>query len=58
VVPADDKRRARLNLISHMLSQIPYRKVPADLPKIPKPQRRPKGADDGLAAGQVVPNLY
>ena len=25
VVPADDKRRARLNLISHMLREIPYK---------------------------------
>ena len=58
VVPADDKRRARLNLISHMLSNIPYRKVHADLPKIPKAAPRPKGVDEGLRAGQVVPNLY
>jgi polyphosphate kinase 2 len=56
VVPADDKRRARLNLISHMLSQIPYRKVPVDLPKIPKAQPRPEGVNEGLPAGQVVPN--
>ena len=36
VVPADDKRRARLNLIRHMLDHIPYRKVKVDLPKIPR----------------------
>jgi polyphosphate kinase len=58
VVPADDKRRARLNLISHMLSNIPYRKVHLDLPKMPKAAPRPKGVDEGLRAGQVVPNLY
>ena len=58
VVPADDKRRARLNLISHMLSSIPYQKVRADLPKIPKAAPRPKGVEEGLRAGQVVPNLY
>jgi polyphosphate kinase 2 len=58
VVPADDKRRARLNLISHMLTNIPYRKVHVDLPKIPKPARRPKGVEEGLRAGQVVPNRY
>ena len=53
VVPADDKRRARLNLISHMLSSIPYRKVRPDLPKIPKAAPRPKGVEEGLRAGQV-----
>jgi polyphosphate kinase 2 len=58
VVPADDKRRARLNLISHMLSNIPYQEVRVDLPKIPKAAPRPKGLDEGLRAGQVVPNLY
>jgi polyphosphate kinase 2 len=58
VVPADDKRRARLNLIRHMLSKIPYEKVRVDLPKVPRAAPRPKGVDDGLRAGQVVPNLY
>lgn len=58
VVAADDKRRARLNLIRHLLSSIPYTKVDVDLPKIPKAEPRPKGVQDGLRAGQVVPNLY
>ncbi len=58
VVPADDKRRARLNLIRHMLSSIPYHKVPVDLPKVPKAAPRPKGVEESLRAGQIVPNLY
>ena len=58
VVPADDKRRARLNLIRHMLSSIPYQKVRVELPKVPKAAPRPKGVEEGLRAGQVVPNLY
>jgi polyphosphate kinase 2 len=58
VVPADDKRRARLNLISHLLSSIPYEKVRIDLPKIPKAERRPKGVEESLRAGQIVPNLW
>jgi len=36
IVPSNDKRRARLNCISHFLSQIPYKKVkhkPVELPK-------------------------
>jgi polyphosphate kinase 2 len=37
VVPSDDKRRARLNCISHLLSQIPYEDVvpePIEIPAI------------------------
>ncbi|MBJ7355527.1 MAG: hypothetical protein JHC98_11945, partial [Thermoleophilaceae bacterium] len=30
VVEADDKRRARLNCISHLLSQIPYKEEPSE----------------------------
>ena len=58
IVPADDKRRARLNLIRHLLDSIPYKKVKVDLPKIPKPQPRPKGAIAGLGAGLPIPNRY
>jgi polyphosphate kinase len=58
VVPADDKRRARLNLISHLLSAIPYRKIAVELPKIPRPAPRPKGIAAGLRAGQVVAARY
>src|SRR5262245_56725919 len=30
IVRSDDKKRARLNVISHMLKQIPYKKVPPE----------------------------
>jgi polyphosphate kinase len=36
VVRSDDKNRARLNIISHLLSQIPYKKLPRDKPVLPK----------------------
>ena len=58
IVPSDDKRRARLNLISHMLSMIPYKKVKADLPRVPKAEPRPKGAEDGLPSANIVPAQY
>ncbi len=58
IVPADNKRRARLNLIRHLLDSIPYKKVDVDLPKIPKAQRRPKNATEGLGAGQLIPSHY
>src|SRR6516164_3364677 len=58
IVPADNKRRARLNLIRHLLDSIPYKKVDIDLPKIPKAQTRPKDAPEGLSAGQRIPIHY
>jgi polyphosphate kinase 2 len=58
IVPADDKRRARLNLIHHMLDQIPYRMVEPDLPKLPRTQPRPKTLRPGLKAKHIVENRY
>jgi polyphosphate kinase 2 len=58
IVPADNKRRARLNLIRHLLDSIPYKKVNVDLPKIPKAQRQPKNATEGLGAGQTIASHY
>jgi polyphosphate kinase 2 len=58
IVPSDDKRRARLNLISHMLTQIPYEKIMVELPKVPKAEPRPKGVEDGLPREHVVPARY
>jgi polyphosphate kinase len=38
VVEADDKRRARINCIAHLLSRVPY--VPKQLPEIEIPKRQ------------------
>jgi polyphosphate kinase 2 len=38
VVRSDDKKRARLNVISHLLSQIPYEAIPKEKVKLPKRQ--------------------
>jgi polyphosphate kinase 2 len=48
VVQADDKRRARLNCISHLLEQIPYQDL------TPEPIRLPPRRDDG---GYVRPPM-
>jgi polyphosphate kinase 2 len=59
IVAGDDKRRARLNLIRHLLESIPYKKAPIDLPKkIPKSQPRPKGASESLGEGEPIRNYY
>jgi len=36
VVPSDDKRRARLNIIEHILASIPYQRVPRAKANLPK----------------------
>jgi polyphosphate kinase 2 len=36
VVRSEDKRRARLNCISHLLKMIPYKRVPQEKVKLPK----------------------
>ena len=59
IVHSDDKKRARLNCISHLLSLIPYKKVHRD--KVKLPDRSKKGAYDdqaALADRRFVPEKY
>ena len=36
IVRADNKRKARLNCITHLLNQFPYEEIPFEAPKLPK----------------------
>jgi len=59
ILRSDDKKRARLNCITHFLSQIPYKKVPREKIKLPK--RSHKGAYDdqeSLKGRKFVPEKY
>jgi polyphosphate kinase 2 len=59
VVRSDDKRRARLNCIAHLLSLIPYKDVHRDKVKLPK--RSGKGEYDDQATiknRNFVPEVY
>jgi polyphosphate kinase len=47
IVRSDDKRRARLNCISHILRSIPFKKV--QRPKVKLPKRSDKGKYDDQA---------
>ena len=40
VARSDDKRRARLNIITDLLSRIPYKKAPREKVKLPQRQKR------------------
>jgi polyphosphate kinase 2 len=48
ILPSDDKKRARLNCIQHILDLVPYKKVPHE--KIRLPKRSMKGAYDDVAS--------
>jgi polyphosphate kinase 2 (PPK2 family) len=59
ILRSDDKKRARLNCIRHLLSLIPYQKVPRKPVKLPK--RSMKGAYDdeaSLKRRKFVPEKY
>lgn len=47
IVRSDDKKRARLNVLRHIVEQIPHKKVPREKVKLPK--RSMKGAYDDQA---------
>ncbi len=57
VVDADDKRCARLNCISHLLSLIPYEEVPRKKVKLPKRQK-PNGYKPPAHPVRRVPTAY
>jgi polyphosphate kinase 2 len=40
VARTDDKRRGRLNIITHLLAQIPYKEAPREKVKLPKRQKQ------------------
>ncbi len=59
ILHSDDKKRARLNCIRHILNQIPHKKVPHEKVKLPK--RSMKGAYDdqaSLKGRKLVPQKY
>jgi len=56
VVRSDNKRRARLNVISHLLHHIPYEEVPREKVKLPKRQK-PHGYKESDYPYKFVPEL-
>jgi polyphosphate kinase 2 len=59
IVRSDDKRRARLNLIAHLLTLIPYEKVPRETVELPKRSKKEAYDDVGsIANRRFVPEKY
>ena len=59
VLPSDDKKRARLNGISHILSRVPFKQLKHSRPELPKRSNKHK-YDDALDFEKVklVPAIY
>ena len=59
IVRSDDKKRARLNCISHLLKLIPYKKVKRQHVKLPDRSRKHSYDDEAtLARRKFVPEIY
>ena len=59
ILHSDDKKRARLNCISYILSLIPYKKVKHKKVKLPKRSNKRKYDDRASLKGYgVVPEIY
>jgi polyphosphate kinase 2 len=60
VVNSDDKKRAHLNCIAHLLSLLPYKDVTPDKMKLPKrkPELREGYARPPLETQNFVPEIY
>jgi polyphosphate kinase 2 len=57
IVPSDDKKRARINCISHILKSIPYEKVEFDEPELGKRQKRPNDFVENEFVGHRIPDV-
>jgi polyphosphate kinase 2 len=58
VVEADDKRRARLNFIHHLLSLIPYKKVPREKIVLPPLEKDKSYVRPPMSEQKFVPEKY
>jgi polyphosphate kinase len=59
IVRSDDKKKARLNCISHLLSLIPYKKVPREKVKLPKRSNKGRYDDEASMKGRhFIPAKY
>ncbi len=59
IVRSDNKKRARLNCISHFLQQIPYEKLPKEKIELPKVSKKHEYDDiASIANRRFIPDLY
>jgi hypothetical protein len=58
VAITEDKKRGRLNIISHLLSSVPYaHPQPADI-KLPRRRKQPEGYHEANLDGLLIPTPW
>jgi len=59
IVPSDDKKRARLNCISHLLGLVPYKELAREKVKLGKRSRKGRYDDQATLDGRrIIPQKY
>ena len=58
VVQGKDKKKARLNCISHLLKQVKYAEVPHETLELPARIRHPDYRREPIKADMIVPDVY
>lgn len=58
IVEGDDKKKARLNCINHLLSQIPYQEIQRDEVVLPEREHRDNYQREPIPEDMYVPNVY
>src|SRR5208283_2297905 len=58
LIEAVDKKRARLNCIAHLLTQVPYQEVTHEKPALPPRAHNPEYHRAPIPAEMYVPDLY
>ena len=58
VIEGNDKKRARLNCISHLLSQIPYEEIPHAIVELPPRVHHDDYVREEIPAEMYVPQVY
>jgi len=57
VAPSNDKKRVRLNIISHLLKHIPYEEIKREVPKVP-PRQKPGGYVEPDYPYKIIPQAF
>ena len=58
IVEGDDKKKARLNCINHLLSQIPYQEIQRDEVVLPEREHHDNYQREPIPEDMYVPNVY
>ncbi len=58
MVEGDDKKKARLNCINHLLSQIPYQEIQRDEVVLPEREHHDNYQREPIPEDMYVPNVY